>query len=117
MSALTVLPDITSADKTTTDPGSGGAIPLITSHKQVELVSAATESRTLAAPPMAGFEITLVMKTDGGDITITSAVEVNLSGHTSIVFNDAGDIVRLVGINKGGTLVWRTLLNAGASIS
>lgn len=117
MSALTVFHDLTGADKTMTDPGASGAIPLTFSHKQVEIVTAAAETRTLRAPPHAGFEISLAMKTDGGNCVITSAAELNASGHLTITLDDVGDIVTLVGVNKAGTLVWRTLLNAGATIA
>lgn len=117
MSALTVLPDLTGADKTMPDPGNAGAIPLTKSHATVQLSSTAAETRSLRAPPDVGFELTLSLNTDGGDVVVTSAVELNSSANTVITLNDAGDFIRLVGIKKSGTLVWRTIVNAGCTLS
>jgi hypothetical protein len=94
------------------DPGASGAIP-VTSSGYVPIVTAAAESRTLAVPTFAGQLLLLEMKTDGGDCTITVAQAIDEYGTTSIVLNDAGDAVLLVGVYSGANLRWRVVANRG----
>jgi len=75
------------------DPGASGAIP----NKEsgiVHLVSAAAESRSLAVPDCAGVDLTLVMKTDGGDITLTVASAYDETGGTTVGISDPGQFVQ-----------------------
>lgn len=96
----------TLAGRVVADPGASGAIP-VTADGLVPLVSAGAETRTLAAPAYAGQRLTLCMKTDGGDITVTCATFLNQAGNNTLVFNDAGDMVNLVAIQVGSNLRWR----------
>ena len=58
------------------DPGASGAIPVIKSGS-VSIVSAATETRTLADPSFVGQALNIGFKTDGGNLTLTAASPVN----------------------------------------
>lgn len=92
------------------DPGDGGAIP---SGKTgvVELVSAAAETRTLAAPDRPGLRLILCFKTDGGDITLTCATTLNVTANNTITFDTAGEMIELVSITSGSDYRWRALAN------
>lgn len=88
------------------DPGDAGAIPIV-GNGYVPLVSAAAETRTLAAPTFAGQQILLAFKTDGGDITLTVATGYSESGRTSYVFQNAGEFLLLTAVYDGANLRWR----------
>lgn len=89
------------------DPGASGTIRAYEDDSIVELVSAAAETRTLPAPLATGVRITLHMKTDGGDITLTVTGGYNELGSTTLVFGDAGQKAVFESVNVGGTLTWR----------
>lgn len=97
------------------DPGASGAIP----NKEtgiVHLVSAAAESRSLAVPDCAGVRLALVMKTDGGDITLTVASAYDESGSTSVVFSDPGQFIVLESYEvASGTYAWRRIASDGVT--
>jgi len=69
--------------------GGGGAIPL--TNMFVFINTVAPEAYTLAAGTI-GQYITLIMRTDGGNATITPSI---LRGYTTITLNDVGDSVTL----------------------
>jgi predicted RecA/RadA family phage recombinase len=98
------------------DPGAGGAIP-VTGSGHVDIVTAAAETRTLAAPTFGGQELLIGMKTDGGDCVITCATTVNQTGNNTITLNDAGDAVLLVGKVNGANKRWSVVSNDGAALS
>ena len=98
------------------DPGNAGAIA-VTNSGSVQIVTAGAETRTLAAPTFVGQQISLAMKTDGGDAVVTVATLINQAGNNTITFNDAGDVVVLVAIQNGANIRWRTLLNDGATLA
>ena len=98
------------------DPGNAGAIP-VTASGYVDLVSAAAETRTLAAPTFKGQELLLNFKTDGGDCVVTCATLVNQTGNNTITFNDAGDSVLLVAKTSGANIRWTVVSNDGAALS
>jgi predicted RecA/RadA family phage recombinase len=98
------------------DPGNAGAIP-VTSTGRVAIVTAGSETRTLAAPTFAGQELLLYVKTDGGTCVITASAAVNQTGNNTITMADVNDSIRLVGIENGGSLVWRVAHNDGAVLS
>lgn len=98
------------------DPGASGAIG-VTTGGVCRLVSAGAETRTLAIPTFLGQELTLAMKTDAGDIVVTSAQAFNQAGNNTATFNDAGDTLSLIGIDVGGALRWRVRSNDGAALS
>ena len=98
------------------DPGAAGAIP-VTASGHVDIVTAAAETRTLAAPSFAGQELLVSMKTDGGDCVITCVTTVNQTGNNTITLNDAGDAVLLVGKVSGTNKRWSVVSNDGAALS
>lgn len=101
---------------TIADPGDGEAIP-VTASGSVPLVSAGAETRTLAAPSFDGQQMSLGFKTDGGDVVVTASAGINQTGNTIMTFADAGDVIVLVAIELGGSLVWRVLANDGVALS
>jgi predicted RecA/RadA family phage recombinase len=98
------------------DPGNAGAIP-VTASGHVDIVTAAAETRTIAAPSFEGEELLLGMKTDGGDCVITVATTINQTGNNTITLNDAGDAVLLVAKVNGSNKRWSVAFNDGASLS
>lgn len=99
-----------------TDPGDAGAIP-VTESGHCSIITAAAETRTLAAPSYAGQMLSLALKTDGGDCVVTCATGVNQTGNNTITLNDAGDSILLVGIESGSDKRWRVVANDGCTLS
>jgi predicted RecA/RadA family phage recombinase len=102
--------------KAAADPGASGAIP-VTASGYVDIVTAAAEARTIAAPTSKGQQLLLSMKTDGGDCVVTVASTVNQAGNNTITFNDAGDAVLLVAKTNGANIRWSVAMNDGAVLS
>ena len=98
------------------DPGDAGAIPVVRSG-YVPLVTAGTETRTLAAPTYAGQSLLLNFKTDGGNCVITCATGVNQTGNNTLTAADAGDAIELVAAYSGANLRWRVRSNDGVALS
>ncbi len=98
------------------DPGDAAAIP-VTASGCVDLVTEGAETRTLAAPTIAGQLLLLSLKTDGGDCVITCATTVNQTGNNTITFDDAGDAVLLIAKRNGTDLRWSVVVNDGATLS
>jgi hypothetical protein len=96
------------------DPGDGNAIA-VTQPGAVALVTAGAETRTLAAPTSIGQELLIYMKTDGGNCVVTCATTFNETGNNTATFTDTGEAIKLVAVEEGSTLRWRTLLNDGAA--
>lgn len=92
------------------DPGDAKAIPVGLSGV-CELVSAEAETRTLARPSYLGQWMILSLKTDGGNITLTCATTVNVTGNTIITFDTAGEMIQLLAVRSGSDLVWRAMAN------
>jgi predicted RecA/RadA family phage recombinase len=97
------------------DPGAAGAIP-VTGTGSCPIVTAGAEARTLAIPSAVGQLISLCMKTDNGDATITVAEAINQAGNTQIVMGDVGDTILLVGVDVSGALRWRVVFNDGCTL-
>lgn len=89
------------------DPGSGGTITVDRSPAYVPLASAAAEARTLRRPTREGAIVTLQMKTDGGDITLTVTGGYNEDGDTTFTFSDPGQFIVLVACYDGTNYYWR----------
>ncbi len=98
------------------DPGAAGAIPVADSG-HVDIVTAAAETRTLAAPASIGELLLLSMKTDGGNCVITCATGLNQAGNNTITMDDAGDSILLVGIASGANKRWRVVYNDGCTLT
>ncbi len=97
--------------------GLTGSTQLLTGAGAVNLTSLVTEVVTNAANALTladgvnGQIKIIVMKTDGGDGTLTPTTK---TGYSTIVFNDAGDGVGLVFVTTVG---WLCFANFGATIS
>lgn len=98
-----------------TDPGNGGAIP-VTYSGYCPIVTAGSETRTLAAPSHAGQEITIYIKTDGGTCVITASAPINVAGNNTITMAEVTDCIKLIAVESGSSLVWR-VINDGAALS
>ena len=99
-----------------TDPGAAGAIP-VTDSGHVDLVTAAAETRTLAAPTYLGQLLLVSLKTDGGDCVITCATTVNQTGNNTITMGDASDAILLVAKANGANKRWSVVSNDGCALS
>ena len=103
------------------DPGSGRTIPVDRSMGICPVVTGGAEARKIASPARAGIIITICLKTDGGNLTITGeGTEIINSGsgsETTAVMADAGDVLTLISINKGTSIIWAVIANHGATLS
>jgi predicted RecA/RadA family phage recombinase len=98
------------------DPGASGAIP-VTRSGYVPLVTAAAETRTLAAPTFIGQELLIYMKTDGGDCVVTCATTVNEAGNNTITFDNTGEAFFARAVEEGSNLRWRLAQVDGAALT
>ena len=98
------------------DPGDAGAIA-VTRSGTCPLVTAGAETRTLADPSFAGQQVSLGLKTDGGDCVVTVASGVNVTGNNTLTFDTAGEHILLAAIEVGAALTWRVVANDGVALS
>lgn len=98
------------------DPGAAGTIYVDRNPCVVNVVTAASEARTLAAPDRAGLIVTVALKTDGGDLALT-VTNMNQAGNDTATAADAGDAISFVSIALGAAFVWRVLANDGYTLS
>lgn len=108
--------DIESVANVITDPGSGGAIPVIHSGT-LALVTGGAEARSLADPTFIGQLLNIGFHTDGGNATITAASDINQNGDNIMLMEDVGDHVLLIGSPDGADIEWRLVVNDGATLS
>jgi hypothetical protein len=102
------------------DAGDGGAIaPNGDATVRIVTVEAgAGETRTLRDPLFIGQKLDIVFETDRGSVTITADSAVNQAGNTSILGEDAGDHLFLMGARDGaGDFEWRVVKNDGFTLS
>ena len=109
-----ILNTIKDANHVLPDPGAGKRISTLEDLKICELVTVAAESRTLDNPTKAGNRLTLRMKTDGGDCTVTASNGFNVAGNTTAVFADVGDLLELVSVSHTTGFRWEILVNTGS---
>ena len=98
------------------DPGDGNAIS-VTQSGQCALVTGGAETRTLAAPAFIGQEITLYMKTDGGNCVVTCSTTINETGNNTITFANTGEALFLRAVEEGSNLRWRCAVADGAVLA
>lgn len=98
------------------DPGNAGTITVDRDLVCYNLVSAAAETRTLARPTKTGVYVAVMMKTDGGDITMTVTGGYNLAGATAYTFTDAGQVAEFISWFDGTNYAWRLLGPAAAAV-
>ena len=70
----------------------------------IPIVSAAAETGSLADPEIMGQEVTLCLKTDGGDRVITADTAINQTGNNTLTFADAGDMIALRAVQSGTSM-------------
>lgn len=99
------------------DPGDTNTVNVDRDLAHLSVVTAAAESRVLGVPPKAGLRLSINLKTDGGDLTITqTSGAFNAAGNTTITLDDAGDGVDLISADIDGTMYWR-IPGDGAALS
>ena len=98
------------------DPGASGAIP-VTRSGQCAVTTAGAESRTVAIPTFVGQTLSISLDVDGGDLTVTFASAINQAGNTIATIADAGDHLKVEGVQVAGAPVWRVIANDGATLS
>ena len=93
------------------DPGNGGMIRVTEDLQICEMVSAAAETRTLAAPTKSGIRFVLRLMTDGGDVVVTTPNGFNNAGESKATFNDASDLLNLISVETAtlGTFRWQIM--------
>ena len=109
-----ILNTIRDADHVLPDPGAGGTIHTLEDLQICEIVTAGAEARTLSNPSKAGNRLTLRMKTDGGDATVTASNGLNVAGNTHAVFADVGDLLELISVSHSTGFRWEILVNLGS---
>ncbi len=81
------------------------------------VVTTGVETRTLEQPKKTGLIHTVVLDTDGGDLTLTVTGGYNANADTSITFGDAGDFVTFISIGIGTSFYWRVLSQGGTNVA
>jgi len=99
------------------DPGSGGTITFSQWGQICSVVTTAAQARTLAQPTKPGMVGTIVLDTDGGDLTLTVTGGYNQDANTSLTFGDAGDRVTFISIKVGTSYYWRVLSSEGVNVA
>ena len=110
-----ILGIIKDANHSLPDPGAGKTISVLQDLQICELVTVAAEARTLANPTKAGTRFTLLMKTDGGDWTVTASNGFNVAGNTVATFADVGDQLDLISVSHTTGFRWEILTNTGST--
>lgn len=106
--------DLYRASKGMADPGNAGTIRVSEDLQICEMVSAAAETRTLANPTKPGVRFVLRLLTDGGDVTVSAANGLNVTGNTVATFADASDLLSLVSVTHTSGYRWEIEVNVGA---
>lgn len=103
--------DLYRVPKSMPDPGNGKTIRVTEDLQICEMVSAAAETRTLAAPTKSGIRFVLRLMTDGGDIVVTTLNGFNHAGESKATFNDASDLLNLISVETAtlGTFRWQIM--------
>lgn len=115
MSAFRNLNDLYRVSHLLADPGNGGTITANQDLLLCELVSVgADETRTLAVPTKPGIRFCVRMKTDGGDIYITSANGINVALETVAIFEDVGDLLWMISVSADSGYRWEVIVNTGS---
>lgn len=122
MSAHRVLRDLFRAFESVgpgigNDPGDAGTITPTMWGQQFLITTAGAETRTLARPAKAGILTSIVLDTDGGDLTLTVTGGYNAAGDTSITFGDAGDMVTFLSVKTGTTYQWTAIAQEGTNVA
>ena len=106
--------DLYAAPKIMADPGNAKTIRVTQDLQICEMVSAASETRTLANPTKAGIRFVLRLLTDGGDVAVTAANGLNVTGNTVATFEEASDLLSLISVSTSSGFRWQIDVNVGA---
>jgi len=117
MSAHRTLKDMYRAFEATgpgrlADPGDTETITVTMYGQICSVVTATTETRTLAQPDRPGIIATVCLAEDGGDLTLTVTGGYNQDADTVMTFADAGDFVTFISIEVGTSYYWRVFAPA-----
>lgn len=119
MSAHNLLQEQLLSDHTLIDAGNGKTISVDRSPAFLDVTTAGVETRVLNAAPRAGLLLTVALNVDGGNLTVTQAGSgaFNQAGNTTLTLADAGDVVQLVSVQIGSSILWRIVGNDGVALS
>lgn len=111
MDPLNVHHHLYRADKVLPDPGDGKTIRVREDLQICEMVSVTAETRILATPTKPGIRFVLRLKTDGGDVVVTTPNGFNHAGESKATFNDASDLLNLISVESAtlGTFRWQIM--------
>lgn len=109
--------DLYMASKSIPDPGDAGTITVTKDLQICEMVSAGTETRTLANPSKPGIRFVLRHLTDGGSITVTADRQLNTDGDTEVTMADAGDLLYMISVTHTTGYRWEILVNTSSIVS
>ena len=109
--------DLYRVSKSMPDPGNANTIRVTEDLQICEMVSATSETRTLAAPTKPGIRFVLRLMTDGGDVLVTAENGYNVSGDTVARFAEASDLLSLISVeySAGPPATYRWELEDGNS--
>jgi hypothetical protein len=96
------------------DPGNAGTIRVTEDLQICEMVSAAAETRVLAAPTKQGIRFILRLLADGGDVVVTAAAGLNVTGNTVATFDAESELLVLVSVQTATGFRWDILHNIGS---
>ncbi len=101
------------------DPGTGAAIPVVSSETISLGLSAPAQTNTVAAPTQAGQELLLAVGTfvAGATRVITFASGFNAAGNTVITFSATNQFAMFKAFQVGPGLVWKLIAVSGAALS
>jgi hypothetical protein len=101
------------------DPGTGVAIPVVSSETISLGLSAPGQTNTVAAPTQAGQELLLAVGTfvAGATRVITFATNFNAAGNTVITFSATNQFAMFKAFQVGPSLVWKLIAVSGAALS
>jgi hypothetical protein len=98
------------------DPGTNDSyIPVTNSGTCAITTTGSTLARKLAIPTFAGQQIAISLDVDGGTLVLTCDEDFNTGGHDAWTAADAGDTSVYIGVQVGGVLRWRQILNDGGT--
>ena len=119
MSAHNLLQEQLLSDHTLIDAGNGKTISVDRSPAFLDVTTAGAETRVLGAAPRAGLLLTVALNVDGGNLVVTQAGSgaFNQAGNTTLTLADAGDVVQLVSVKIGSSILWRIVGNDGVALS
>ena len=99
------------------DPGNAKTITPEMWGQLFLIKTAGAETRTLARPNRPGILTSIVLDTDGGDLTLTVTGGYDAAGDTSLVFADAGDMAVFMSVKTGTTYQWTMVSHEGTDAS